>query len=530
MVLDEKIVAEFKEALGRENFTAKLVDTEIYAYNWSVETLNVDFGREVSPFFIRPIAVALPSNTEEVQKVIKLCNKHNLRFKAQSTGFGPWNCVSKDNVVVVDLRRMNQIVKIDKENMYAVVEPYVSGAQLQVEVMKVGLNCHMPGAGPQVSCLASATSMAGSGFTSSSTGYSERNVLGVEWVLPTGELVRLGSMGMKENADWYTGDGPGPSLRGIMRGYVGAKSGLGIFCRVAVKLYPYPCDTKWKVTKYSPDYEFEIPDFMKYYVVDYKSYDALEIAMNRINEEEICFAIFHNSAFAVGVIFTNAKHFIKGMMKSFGLKRPLVILITANTKREFDYKKKVMGALIKETNGRDVSKLTLSGKLVPNSIAYAEILRSLLGFHAFIAGTTFQSAMGGCDTFSMCINMMKKNLPLKKEYSKKLKVIVNDGGHGVWSTSFEHGQYYHSELPAMFAKTEKSSRGMSEYMQKVNTLALTEHLGIPFFIIGDEMHEWFGPQVFNYQVWLRKIKEAFDPNNTADPGFYISSKLEKKSK
>jgi len=423
---------------------------------------------------------------------------------------------------------MNRIVKIDKDNMYAVVEPYVSGAQLQVEVMKFGLNCHMPGAGPQVSPLASATSMAGPGFTSVSTGHSERNVLAVEWVLPTGELVRLGSMGMKENADWYTGDGPGPSLRGIMRGYVGAKSALGIFCRVAVKLYPFPCEVKWNVTGYSPDYDFEIPDYMKYYVVDYNSYDALELAMDRINEEEICFAAFHNSAFAVGIIFTNPQHFIKGMLKSIPLKRPLVILITANTKREFEYKQKVMESLIEETNGKDLSKLSTHGKLIPKNIAYAEILRSLLGFHAFMGGTTFQSAMGGCDTFSMCINMMKKNLPIKKEYSKK-KVIANDGGHGVWATSFEHGQYYHAELPAMFAKTEKSSRGMAEYMDKTNELALTEHLGIPFFIIGDKMHEWYGPQVFNYQVWLRKIKEAFDPNNTADPGFYISSKLEKKS-
>jgi len=84
----------------------------------------------------------------------------------------------------------------------------------------------LPYARPHVSPLASATSMAGSGFTSPSTGYSARNVLGVEWVLPTGDIMRLGSYGLKNNSDWYNGDGPGPSLRGIMRGWVGAKSGI----------------------------------------------------------------------------------------------------------------------------------------------------------------------------------------------------------------------------------------------------------------------------------------------------------------
>ncbi|MCP4761568.1 MAG: FAD-binding oxidoreductase [archaeon] len=529
MTLEKEILEEFEQVLGKENISDKKSITEIYAYNWSVDTLNVDRGNDPEFFSLPPIAVAMPSSTEEVQKIIKLCNKFNLRFKAQSTGMGPWNQVSRDNVIVVDLRRMNKIIKIDEKNMYAVVEPYVTGAQLQAELIKIGLNCHMPGAGPQVSPLASSTSMAGSGFTSSSTGYSGRNVLGVEWVMPTGKIIRLGSWGLKNNADWYTGDGPGPSLRGIMRGYVGAKSGLGIFCKVAIKLFPFPCDNKWKISGYSPDYEFEIPNYMKYVIIDYKSHEDLEMGMNRIAEEEICFALFHNSSFGVGVIFTNALHFIKGMIKSFLLKKPLVITITAHTKREFEYKMKRLSALIEETNGRDVSKLGLSGKLNPKSISYAELLRSLLGFHAFLAGMTFQSCQGGSDTFSMCVNMMKDNKPLKKVYSNKKKVVVNDGGEGVWSTSFEHGQYFHSEMPAFYEKTnEKSARGMAEYMHKTNELALTNHLGIPFFIIGDEMHEWFGPQCSNYHIWLRKIKEAFDPNNIADPGFYISSKLEKK--
>ena len=76
---------------------------------------------------------------------------------------------------------MNKIRKIDAKNMYTIVEPYVTGAQLQAELVKLDLNCHMPGAGPMVSPLASSTSMCGPGFTSESTGFSGRNVLGTEW-------------------------------------------------------------------------------------------------------------------------------------------------------------------------------------------------------------------------------------------------------------------------------------------------------------------------------------------------------------
>ena len=204
------------DLLGSENFSNDPVITDTYAYNWCIEFVNAAEGKtgdEVNGFYHRPAAVALPSTTQEVVELIKLCNKHGLKFKAQSTGLGPWNNASGTDVVIVDLRRMNKLIKIDAKNMYAVVEPYVSGAQLQVEAMKVGLNDHMPGCGPMGSPLASATSMCGPGFTSASTGFSDRNVLGVEWVLPTGEILKLGSLGMKENADWYSGDGPGPSLR-----------------------------------------------------------------------------------------------------------------------------------------------------------------------------------------------------------------------------------------------------------------------------------------------------------------------------
>ena len=70
------------------------------------------------------------------------------------------------------------------------------------------------------------------------------------------------------------------------------------------------------------------------------------------------------------------------------------------------------------------------------------------------------------------------------------------------------------------------------YFKDCDDASLKDSLNIPFFIEGDELHDAWGPQVCNYNVWLRKIKETFDPENTADSGFYISTtkELEKKKK
>ena len=518
MVLEKEVFKEFEDIVGVGNIDDGDVITNVYAFNWCMEIFNYMEGKDPIPFSPIPKAVVLPSTTEEVQHVVKLCNKYRIVFKAQSTGLGPWNQPSVDNSIIIDLRRMNKIVKIDEKNLYAVIEPYVSGSQLQVEIMKYGLNCHMPGAEPQVSPLASATSMNGPGFTSPYTGHSARNVLAVEWVLPDGEIMRLGSYGLKNKPDWFYGDGPGPSLRGIMRGWAGTKSGLGVFTKVAVKLFPYPCSTEFKVKGNSPNYDFDIPDFMKLYVMDCGNFKKLEKVMLRVEEEEISFMCSFLSGFAVMAIFSNSIESLMDKMPIGQMKAPLVVIITARTKREFAYKQKVMDILLKKFKLKNII-----GKLyTPQPMFYAEALRSNLGLHGFIATGGFQSSKGVADTASVCLRSTKSNIQLKQEFIKK-EAIANDFGEGTWMTSYESGHYFHMESPTMFDQTQENSvKGMAEYMEKSNQLDLLKHLGAPFFVEGTNMHNLFGPHMSNYHVWLKKIKENFDPNNISDSGFYIS--------
>jgi glycolate oxidase len=79
--------------------------------------------------------------------------------------------------------------------MFAVIEPYVIGANLQVEAMKVGLNTHIIGAGASCSPLASATSFTGAGPDTLFMDSGNGNMLGLEWVMPDGEIMRTGSLG-----------------------------------------------------------------------------------------------------------------------------------------------------------------------------------------------------------------------------------------------------------------------------------------------------------------------------------------------
>ncbi len=527
MVLNEAQYKDFEAVVGPSNISTNKAILETYTYNWCVEFLNEIEGKEPIPFYITPAAVILPGSTEEVVQIVKLCNKHGLQFKAQSTGLGPWNQPSSEKSIVLDMRRMNKIVKIDEKNLYAVVEPYVTGAQLQAELLKHGLNCHMPGAGPQVSPLASATSMCGPGFTSSNTGFSGRNVLGTEWVLPTGEVLQIGSLGLTDDPDWFHGDGPGPSLRGIMRGFTGTKSGLGVFTRVAIRLFPFPCEPTIfnKIKGTIPKYDLESIELMRYHIFSLRDYDEVEKALLRIAEEEIAFMVFHASNFALMCLFSPTKEEMLQKISIYSrIKNPVLVMIVARTQREFDYKEKALAAIVEELGLKDVTALAGRKKFTPPKISYAEALRSALGMHGFLATGAFQSTHGAMDTINFCKHIMQANIPLKRKYIKK-GVLADDRGEGVWTESFEHGHFFHAEMPTMYDQTDRESiKGMAEYLMECNQLDLEERLGIPFFIEGDEMHDWYGPQCSNYHLWLRKIKAMFDPNAVADSGFYISAK------
>jgi len=233
-MISEDAYKELEEALGPENVSREPAVLDCYAWQAFTEVVGETSGWCPN----RPAAVALPGSTAEVQAVVRICGKHSLQFKAMCTGWGVWNMVGGEDVVQLDLRRMDRILEIDEKNMYAVVEPYAIGAQLQAEAMKLGLNCHIIGAGSGTSPLASATSLCGYGWSGLTTSYSARTLMATEWVLPDGELLRIGTVG--SGPEWFCGDGPGPSLRGIARGYIGNCGGLGVFTACALKLFPWP--------------------------------------------------------------------------------------------------------------------------------------------------------------------------------------------------------------------------------------------------------------------------------------------------
>ena len=215
MPLDDKAYETLTGIVGEPWVERAACVLDTYAYYQNPETMNED-GSQWLP---RPAAVVLPDSAEEIQEIMRFCSSSKYMTKPISTGFHTAAAASNDDTIILDLKRMDRIIDVDEKNQIAVVEPYVRAIDLQTQLLKIGLNCHIISSGAMHSLLASHAAAWGYGVTGASTSYSGRNLLGVEWVLPSGEIVTLGSAGSGNG--WFSCEGPGPSMRGVMRGFHG---------------------------------------------------------------------------------------------------------------------------------------------------------------------------------------------------------------------------------------------------------------------------------------------------------------------
>jgi glycolate oxidase len=508
-----------EDILGPENISEEPAVLDTYAYQFGAEAVTG------TPFLPRAGAIVLPGSAEEVQAVVKACNKYQVQFKAFGTGWGTYSGLGMtDNSIQIDLRRMNRIIEINEKSMYAVVEPYVICSQLQSELMKRGFHNNIIGAGSNTSSMPIAAHQ-GLGQSGVSTSYGDRNVLAVEWVLPDGELLKLGSLG--SGAGWFCGDGPGPSLRGILRGPQSVMGGLGVFTKAATKIYHWPGPPRREIEGFSPYYHLkEVPkNFLIHYPI-FPSYDKMVDAALEIGKSEIAMLVSRLALpmVAWGLTGSNDEgaELLAKLQKEAGERPGFVVIITADSASELNYRQRVLSIIMSETGGEFLSyledenvKREYLGSMLRVCVAVREVFRGAGRF----AGYLSDSAL-----LRPSVKAMLDTMELKKEYQQKGVIRADEGADCMWAVVIENGHQGHAEQLITIHPSAEAYREMREFMKRSHDNVLAKHYTPPVCIWGDEGHDLFGPHVSNYQRWLRKIKKTFDPQGVSVGACYITAK------
>jgi len=177
-----------------------------------------------------PDLVILAASTSEVAAIADTCNAARIPLVVRGGGTGyTGGAVPIQGGVVLSLERMNRILEIDEANLLAVVEPHVITGDLQDAVERVGLFYPPDPASLRESVIGGNVAECAGGPRAFKYGTTRNYVLGLEVVLPTGEVIRIGSKAVK-NVVGYD----------LTRLIVGSEGTLAIVTQVVVRLVPRP--------------------------------------------------------------------------------------------------------------------------------------------------------------------------------------------------------------------------------------------------------------------------------------------------
>src|ERR1700685_2260528 len=214
--MDSHAINDLKKLLGADAVLYRPEELLLYEYDGSVEVA-------------RPNCVVFPRNTKDVVGMVQIANRYQIPIIGRGAGPGlSGGALARQGGILVVVSRMNRIFEVDAENQRATVQPGVVNADVSVAVAHLGLHFAPDPSSQRASTIGGNVSENSGGPHTLAYGVTSNHVLSLEVVLPTGEVVCLGSPAL---------DSPGYDLPGL---FVGSEGTLALVTEVTVKLTRNP--------------------------------------------------------------------------------------------------------------------------------------------------------------------------------------------------------------------------------------------------------------------------------------------------
>lgn len=218
------IKKELLGMLGAEKVLTEDLDLMYYSYDSS-------FLTKLEPK--NPYAVVFPKSTEDVQQVMRFAYQNSIPIVPRGAGTGETGgCIAMDGGIVFDLSTWDDIVEIDAPNMQVIVRPGIIHAKLNEQLAQQKL-FFPPDPGSSLMCtVGGMVANNASGLRAVKYGCTEQYILGLEVVLPNGDVIMTGGMKAKciKNVS-------GLNLTKLM---VGSEGVLGIITQIRLRVWPKP--------------------------------------------------------------------------------------------------------------------------------------------------------------------------------------------------------------------------------------------------------------------------------------------------
>lgn len=446
------ILKKLEKIVGQDYVSNKPEDLFIYSQ---------DSGASLP----RPVDyVVMPITVEEVQKIVLLANEDKIPIVPMGAGMTLSGLtIPIKGGIVVDMKRMDQILEINEMSRYALIEAGVTTGSLTAYLEKrhPDLQVSIPDAPPSATITGNVL-IHGSGSLSQKFGNHGDMINGLEVVLPNGEICKLGSCCVSDY--WFT-RGPIPDLIGL---FISSFGTMGIATKLSIKLYP--------------------KDAMREVVVGlFRDPKMIPVAISKITHtdiaEDIVFAVQDQPTFMKGYVF-------------------LITFITGNSEEDINTKIKILKRVYRTAKG-----------------GYMKIPKEMRDFFLdkpmFISTAADYRKGGGFEYVGSFMPLEKIPEAIEKaiEISRKYGIspmqvsrVIGKGHNVMFAASFS----FNRADPKDIENARNALHETNEMVLDLGGIIWKSELAGQKLIV-----EKMDP---NYKKLFKAIRDALDPNGIMNPG------------
>ncbi|KPB06160.1 glycolate oxidase subunit GlcD [Bacillus sp. CHD6a] len=217
-MISEGLKKQFIHIVGPDNYLDSPTEKLVYSYD---ATPN---------YQAMPDAIIVPRNTEEVSKIVSLCNEYRIPLvpRGSGTNLCAGTCPTEGGIVLL-FTHMNKLLELDEENLTVTVQPGLVTLDLIQAVEAKGLFYPPDPSSMKISTIGGNINENSGGLRGLKYGVTRDYVLALEAVMPNGDVIRTGGKLAKDVAGYD-----------LTRLFVGSEGTLCIITEATLKLLPMP--------------------------------------------------------------------------------------------------------------------------------------------------------------------------------------------------------------------------------------------------------------------------------------------------
>ena len=229
MPLGEKILSELRRVVGHENVLTAPEDLIPYSFDGTAAMQQM------------PGCVVFTTSAEQVASILKLANETKLAVvtRGSGTGLSGGSLPSRDCIVLCTVK-MDKILELDRANLTLLAEPGVTTLKIADAASDAGLFYPPDPGSMKISTIGGNVAENSGGLRGLKYGVTRNYVMGLEVILPNGEVMWTGNKCVKDVA--------GYSLKDL---FIGSEGTLGVITKVLLRLIPKPAAKKTMVATFA---------------------------------------------------------------------------------------------------------------------------------------------------------------------------------------------------------------------------------------------------------------------------------------